>query len=78
MAIFLLIIKISMKIKDQQLKRVLFMQYLVKFKKSKTEIQDLIDSGSEINIISLVYTAILRLYIYSINIGAQKINKFIL
>lgn len=56
------------------LKKVLCIQYLVWFKKN--EIQALIDWGSEVNAMTLVFASKLSLEICSINIKAQKIDTF--
>lgn len=50
------------------------MQYLVKFKKNYTKVQTLINSGIEINIITIADTTVLGLYVCFINIRAQKID----
>lgn len=50
---------------------------MIEFKKGNTEIQALIDSGSEVNAIIPAYIAVLGLRIYSINVKAQKIDESI-
>lgn len=64
-----------MGVKDQQLECVLCIQYPVKFKKSSTKIQVLIDPGSKINAMTPVYVAILKLRVCLTNVGAQKIDR---
>ena len=68
------ITKVSIEVKDQQLERIPSIQYLVKFKKSHIAVQVLLDSGNEVNVMILTYTAKLKLRICSINVGAQKID----
>ena len=58
---FLLMTGISMGVEDQQLECIPSIQYLVKFKKSLTKFQALLDSGSKINVITTAYTAKLEL-----------------
>lgn len=67
-----------MKFENQQLECVLYIKYLVKFKKDHTEIQALIDFGNKANAMTPAYTPILELRICSTNVGTQKINKSIL
>lgn len=78
LATSLSMIEASMKFEDQQLECILFIQYPLKFNKSYTKVQVLIDSNNKINIITSIYAAILELRICSTNIGAQKIDKFTL
>lgn len=59
------------------LKCILYIYYPLQFKKNQTNIQALINSGSEVNAIILAYTARLDLKIWLISIGAQKIDKSI-
>lgn len=66
--------RVSMGVEDKQLKCVLSIQYLMNFKKNHTEVQALIDSGSKFNAMALVYTAILGLHVYSIDVKAPKID----
>lgn len=49
--------------------------YLLYFKKNQTKIQALINSGSEVNAMTLIYTARLRLKARSTNVNAQKIDS---
>lgn len=62
--------KVSIKIKNQQLKRVLSIQYPMKFKKSHTEVQVLINFDNEVNRMIPTYATILKLCVCSINIEA--------
>lgn len=50
----------------------------MKFKKNHIKVQALINSDSEVNIMTSAYVAILGLRVCSIDIGAQKIDRFIL
>ena len=52
--------------------------YLIWFKKSKVQVQALLDFGSEVNAITLEYILKLGLKICPINIKAQNIDGFIL
>ena len=52
--------------------------YLIWFKKSKVQIQALIDSGSEVNAMTQEYASKLGLKIYTTDVGAQKIDDSIL
>ena len=47
----------------------------MKFKRSHTKIQALLDFGSEINAMTLAYAAELELYVCFINVEAQKIDE---
>lgn len=58
------------------LKKVLYICYLIWFKKNK--IQALLDSGSEVNTIIPVFVSKLDLKICQIGIKAQKIDNSIL
>lgn len=60
--------------KDVILEKVLFIYYLMQFRKNQVKTQALIDSGSEINVITLAYIASLGLKVWQTNVGAQKIN----
>lgn len=53
-----------MKVENQQLKCVLYIQYPIKFKKSNIEVQALMDSGSEINAMTPAYTVVFGLFVY--------------
>lgn len=79
-AISLSIIRTRANIGDEgwQLECVLYIQYLFKFMKDSSKIQALIDSSSKINAIILAYTTILALCVCPTNVGAQKIDEFIL
>ena len=52
--------------------------YLILFKKSKIQVQALIDPSSKINAITTGYVLKLGLKVCPINIKAQKINGFAL
>ena len=54
------------------LEKVLYVHYLIWFKKKK--IQVLIDLGSKINIMIPAYVLNLNIKVYYINVGAQKID----
>lgn len=58
----------NMSIKNQQLNRVLSIQYLVKFKKDYTKIQVLINSNTEVNAMTLADAPVLRLPVCFTNI----------
>lgn len=47
----------------------------MKFKKSYIKIQALINPGSEINVMTLVYAAELGLFVRLTNVGAKKIDR---
>lgn len=64
-----------MEIKNQQLECVLYINYLVKFKKGHTEDQALINSDGEINTMTVAYAAVLEVCIYVTNIEASKIDR---
>lgn len=68
----------STKIKNQQLECVPCIQYPIKFKKGHTEVQALIDFDNKVNIMTLAYATILRLYICPTDIETQKIDGFTL
>lgn len=59
-----------MRVENQQLERVLYIQYLIKFKKEQIEVQALINFGSKVNAIIQAYTAVLGLLIYPFDMGA--------
>ena len=48
----------------------------MKYHKDKKTVQILINSGSEVNIMPLVYAAVLGLKVYPTAVGAQKIDGF--
>lgn len=57
------------------LKKVLYIHYLLQFRKNKkNKMQALINLNSKINIITPIYIVKLGLKIRRTNIGAQKIN----
>lgn len=58
-----------MKFENQQLKRVLSIQYQLKFKKGHIKVYVLIDFGNKVNAMTPDYLAVLNLYIYFTNIG---------
>ena len=60
------------------LNKVFCICYLIWFKKSKVQIQALINSCSKVNAITLEYTLKLGLKICFINVKAQKIDSSIL
>lgn len=70
MATFLLMTEVNIKVKDQQVKRVLFIQYLIKFKKSYTEVKALLHSNGKVNAMILAYAAVLGLHVCSTEIEA--------
>lgn len=57
------------------LKCVPCINHLVQFKKNQAEVQAILDSGSEVNIMTLAYAAKLDLKIRPISIRVQKINS---
>lgn len=59
------------------LKQILYIYYLVRFKKDQTKVQALLDSSNKVNVMSLAYAANLNLKIRLINVRAQKLNSFI-
>lgn len=60
------------------LQLVLCIWYLVQFRKDEKEVKALIDSRSEINVMTLVHAAKLGFVIRKTNISAQKIDSSIL
>lgn len=74
MITFLLIIKVN--IKNIILKKLLYIYYLILFKKINIY-QALIKLNNKINTIKLVYILNLGFKIYYINIKAQNIDNFI-
>ena len=64
------------KEEDVPLQKVTCVHYLIRFKKK--EVQALIDSGSEVNAMSLAYTSNLGLKVRHTDVGAQKIDGSIL
>lgn len=75
MATLLLITRVNIKVKNQQLERILFIQYPIKFMRGYTEVQALLDSKSKVNSITPIYIAKLELYVCLNNVGAQKTNR---
>lgn len=67
--------KISKKNNDVILDQVLYIYYLIQFKKNK--VQSLIDSSSKDNLMTLAYTLKLGLKICFTDVKAQKIDDFI-
>lgn len=59
------------------LKQILFIYYLVEFKKNYISIKDPINFGSKINTITLIYVYKLDFKIRYTYIRAQRINNFI-
>lgn len=47
----------------------------MKFKKTHSEVQTLIDSDGEINVMTSAYAAVLRLHIYLIDLRIKKIDR---
>lgn len=70
MAIFTLMT--GAKVETLDLERVSFIHYPVQFKKDAhgNHVQALIDSGSEVNAMAIVYASKLDLKVYPTNIGA--------
>ena len=64
----------SMKDKPLALDWMLCIHYPIWFKKSKVQVQALIDSGSKVNAMTLGYASKLGLKICLTNVGAQKID----
>ena len=60
--------------REEALKRVFYIYYPVQFKKNKTQVQALIDLGSEVNIIYLSFAKQLGLLIKSTSIRVPKID----
>ena len=57
------------------LNQVPYIHYPIQFQKNKkATIQALINSDSEVNVMTLAYAANFGLKVYSINVGAQKID----
>lgn len=74
MVIFLLVIEMSKK-DYVSLKQVRYIYYLLYFQKNTISMRALIDLGTEINAIILVYILKLYLKFYYTNIRAQKIDN---
>lgn len=62
------ITKASIKFENQQLKRVLSIQYQLKFEKGHTKVYVLIDFDNKVNTMTPDYPVVLNLYIYFTNI----------
>ena len=60
--------------RTKALNRVSCIHYPVQFKKDTTEVQALIDLGSEVNIIAPTYAKKLGLRVRKTDVGAQKID----
>ena len=60
------------------LERVPYIYYRLRFQKDITSVKALIDSGSEVNVMTPVYTSKLGLNIHHTDVGAQKIDDSIL
>ena len=60
------------------LDRVLCIHYLMQFQKYKEVIRVLINSGSKINVITLVYVSKLRLMVQKTDMKTQKIDSLLL
>lgn len=56
------------------LEKVLYIHYLLFFQKDTTEFKALINSNSKINAMTQMYASKLGLKIWSIDVGAQKID----
>ena len=68
----------SMEDNPLALDRVPCIRYPIWFKKSKVQVQALINSGSEVNAITPEYASKLGLKVRPTNVGAQKIDGFTL
>ena len=75
LATFLLITRVSIGVKNQQLEYLSSIKYLVKFKKDHTEVLALINFGNEVNTITPAYAAVSGLYIYLTDVRAQKFDR---
>lgn len=60
----------SMEVEDQHLEYILCIQYLVKFIKTHTKVNALIDSSSKVNRITLAYNTVLELHVCYIDVKA--------
>ena len=60
--------------REEALERVPYIRYSVQFKKDKTPVQALINSGSEVNAIHQSFAKQLGLSIQPTDVGAQKID----
>lgn len=57
------------------LERILYIYYLVLFKKGQTNIKALINFNNEVNIMTSTYTKKLDFQMQKTNVGAQKIDR---
>ena len=57
------------------LERILFIYYLLRFRKDNADIKALIDSGNEVNAMTLAYAPKLGLKVHHIDVGDQKIDS---
>lgn len=60
---------------EEALELVLCIHYPVRFQKDQEEVQALLNSGSEVNVITPAYATKLGLPIKKTNVGAQKIDE---
>ena len=65
-------------VKKKALKRILFINYPVQFKKNTAEVWTLIDVKIEINVMVPAYTKKLSFQMQKTDVGAQKIDRSIL
>lgn len=70
--------EVNIRVKDQQLERIPSIQYPIKFKKGHTKIQALINSDSEVNVMTSAYAAVLVLHVCLTDVVGQKIDGFTL
>ena len=63
---------------SRSLDRIPCIHYALHFQKNTAEVKALIDSGSEVNAMTLAYASKLGLQVCQTNIGAQKIDGFTL
>ena len=74
LATFLLMTGASMRVEDQQLERISFIQYPMQFK-GHIAVQALFDFNNEVNAMISAYTAVLRLHVCFTDVKAQKIDR---
>lgn len=67
-----------MGVENKQLECVTSIYYLVKFEKGQTAVQALLESSSEVNVMTTAYTALMGLRYCLTDIRAQKIGGFTL
>ena len=60
------------------LKKKSYIYYLVQFLENQKQVKTLLNRSSQVNVLSLSYTMKLGLKIRKINVGAQKIEHYIL